>query len=176
MEELNIGIGSRVKHPEFGDGVVIQIKASTYVVTFISFGIKEIAKSFQGLVVVDEVAPETDVVSFYEVERSLVNILRKFSDIQEIVPLSDKWRGGKIVIIPGNTEMKSYELPIDNFFHKIVMVRDRLRVLEQRVNASNLNDEEKVNIQQYITRIYGSLTSFNVLFKNKNDIFVGSKE
>ena len=66
-------------------------------------------------------------------------------------------------------------MPIDAFFHKIVLVRDRLRVLEQRVNASTLDDEEKVNIQQYITRIYGSLTSFNLLFKHSHQQFVGEK-
>ena len=67
-------------------------------------------------------------------------------------------------------------MPIDDFFHKIVMLRDRLRVLEQNINSSkNLSDEEKVNIQQYITRCYGSLTSFNVLFKNKEQWFVGDK-
>jgi len=66
-------------------------------------------------------------------------------------------------------------MEIDIFFHKIVMVRDRLRVMEQRINSSALIDEEKVNLQQYITRIYGSLTSFNILFKYKDDHFKGSK-
>jgi hypothetical protein len=67
-------------------------------------------------------------------------------------------------------------MPIDTFFHKIVMVRDRLRVMEQKINSSkNLDDQEKVDLQQYITRIYGSLTSFNVLFKNKSDQFVGER-
>ncbi|MFN9709826.1 MAG: hypothetical protein ACK55K_00250, partial [Bacteroidota bacterium] len=72
--------------------------------------------------------------------------------------------------------LKAKELPIEDFFHKIVMLRDRLRVLEQNINShKNLSDEEKVNIQQYITRCYGSLTTFNVLFKNKEQWFVGEK-
>ena len=72
--------------------------------------------------------------------------------------------------------LKPKEIPIDDFFHKIVMLRDRLRVLEQNINSNKkLSDEEKVNIQQYITRCYGSLTTFNVLFKNKEQWFVGEK-
>jgi len=94
--------------------------------------------------------------------------------VQEVVPLGDKWKDGLMILQPGDTSLKSKEIPIDNFFHKIVMVRDRIRVMEQRINASKLlSDEDKVNLQQYITRIYGSLTTFNVLFKNKEDFFKG---
>jgi hypothetical protein len=101
--------------------------------------------------------------------------LKAWSDISEVVPLGDKWDKGTMILKPNDPALKPKEIPIDTFFHKIVMVRDRLRVMEQRINASELSDEEKVNLQQYITRIYGSLTTFNILFKNKEDHFVGEK-
>jgi len=104
-----------------------------------------------------------------------IKVLRRFSDIQETVEMGDKWSGGKIILEPGRNDLTSKEIPIEAFFHKIVMVRDRLRVMEQRINSSNLSDEEKLNLQQYITRIYGSLTTFNVLFKYKGDQFIGEK-
>ena len=89
--------------------------------------------------------------------------------------MADKWKGGKLILDPGDGTA-SNEMPIDTFFHKMVMVRDRIRVMEQKINSSkNLDDQEKVDLQQYITRIYGSLTSFNVLFKAKGDHFVGEK-
>jgi hypothetical protein len=90
--------------------------------------------------------------------------------------LADRWKGGELVIKPSKAELEAKIVPIDAFFHKIVMARDRLRVLEQHVNAHKaLSDADKVQLQQYITRIYGSLTTFNILFKNKEDQFVGQK-
>jgi hypothetical protein len=94
----------------------------------------------------------------------------------EVVNLGDKWIGGTMLLQPKDAALKPKEIPIDVFFHKIIMARDRLRVLEQNINSNkNLSDEEKVNLQQYITRIYGSFTTFNVLFKNKEHWFVGEK-
>ena len=119
------------------------------------------------------VEPTNDMVSLFDVEQTLSKILQRWMDATEIVPLGDKWKGGKIILQPGRRDLQSKEIPIDAFFHKIVMMRDRLRVLEQRVNASNMDDEEKVNIQQYITRCYGSMTTFNILFKEQQHHFSG---
>ena len=91
--------------------------------------------------------------------------------------LGARWNDGEMVLKPGDPNLAAKSIPIETFFHKIVMVRDRLRVMEAQINAHKvLTDSEKVDLQQYITRIYGSLTSFNVLFKNKENYFVGQKE
>jgi hypothetical protein len=83
--------------------------------------------------------------------------------------LGDKWHGGSMLLQPADKSLKPKEIPIADFFHKVVMLRDRLRVLEQNINSNKkLSDEDKANIQQYITRCYGSLTTFNVLFKIKS--------
>ncbi len=169
-----LGIGTRVKHPAFGDGVIISIDVVAYKVCFITYGIKLVGKDYTSWDIIDRIEPE-DKVSFSDAEKSLIKILKTWSDITEVVPLGDKWKNGILIIKPEDVTLKPKEIPIDVFFHKIVMVRDRLRVMEQRINASDLSDEEKVNLQQYITRIYGSLTTFNVLFKNKEDQFVGDK-
>jgi len=88
------------------------------------------------------------------------------------VQLGGRWQGGKMVLVPQKDGQAAKEIPIETFFHKIVMVRDRLRVLEQRINAhTGLSDEDKVELQQYVTRCYGSLTTFNVLFREKADHF-----
>ncbi len=176
MIEGELGIGSRVRHPEFGTGVVINIKAKTYEVVFMEKGRFEVAKSYQALEIVDAVEPDTDLVSFFDVERSLTAIIKRFSDIQETVPMGQKWTGGKLIMQPGNPNLQGKEIPIDVFFNKIIMVRDRLRVMEQRINAHDkLTEEDKINLQQYLTRIYGSLTTFNALFKETDDYFKGEK-
>jgi hypothetical protein len=105
-----------------------------------------------------------------------MEIFREAAVEAEAPPLAGKWEGGTLRLIPGNAELQAKDLPIDSLFHKVVMVRDRLRTLEQKINAHpKLTDAEKVEMQSYITRVYGSLTSFNVLFRERGDQFVGQK-
>jgi hypothetical protein len=104
----------------------------------------------------------------------LMNLFLEASGLAD-VPLAPRWEGGKITLVPGN-DSQSKEIPLDSLFHKIVMIRDRLRTLEQKLNAHpKLSDAEKVDMQQYVTRCYGSLTTFNVLFRDKADQFTGEK-
>jgi hypothetical protein len=106
----------------------------------------------------------------------LMEIFREAAGETEAPPLAGKWEGGTLRLIPGKADLQAKDLPIDSLFHKVVMVRDRLRTLEQKLNAHpKLSDAEKVEMQSYITRVYGSLTSFNILFREKNDQFVGQK-
>lgn len=172
-EFIELGIGSRIKHSEYGLGVVIQIKSISYIVTFIDFGNREILKTADNFDVIDQLTTPDDLMSFETVEMALNKILKKYIDIQETAPLAEKWTGGTMILKPLNSDLKPYEIPISSFFNKIIMIRDRLRVMEQKINTSKLSDEEKITLQQYITRSYGSLTSFNVLFKNNGDKFVG---
>ena len=175
MSTPTLGIGSRVVHPAFGQGVVIRTHQLAYEVCFVSFGIKPVGKNYSDWEIVEAIEAEGEV-SFTDAERSLVKILKTYNALDVTVPLGQKWIDGTLTLAPGEAGLKPKSIPINDFFHKIVMVRDRLRVMEQRINASGLTDEEKVNLQQYITRIYGSLTSFNVLFAQKEDGFKGSSK
>lgn len=169
-----LGIGSRINHKEFGKGVVTNVSSKEYWVTFIDGGLETIPIDSE-FEVIETSDNEVDTVSFYDVEQSLLSILKKWNGIGEPVAIGDKWKGGTMKLIPGQAGVQGKDVPIDTFFHKIVMLRDRLRVMEQKINASNLEEIEKIELQQYITRIYGSLTTFNVLFKSQNDYFVGEK-
>ncbi|GGW32093.1 hypothetical protein [Arenibacter certesii] len=170
-----LGIGSRILHKELGKGVVTNVTSKHYWITFMDSGLEtiDIDSDFE---VIEALESEVDSISFSEVEQSLIGILRRWSDASSVTPIADKWKGGSLVLMPGEANLSEKKIPIDTFFHKIVMVRDRIRVMEQKINSSsNLDDQEKIDLQQYITRIYGSLTTFNVLFKNQSDNFVGEK-
>ncbi len=176
MEQETLGIGTRLQHTMHGPGVIVGVKYATYLISFIHDGVKEIDKNDSKL---DEIIPENvtaEIETTSEVEKSLLKILRLWNGTAENVPLGDRWKGGTMVLQPADKSLKPKEIPVEDFFHKIVMLRDRLRVLEQNINSSkNLSDEEKINIQQYITRCYGTLTTFNVLFKEKEHWFIGEK-
>ena len=176
MDQLTLGIGTRLQHTQYGPGVIVGVKYAVYVISFIHHGLKEIDKNDPHL---DEIIPEnvtTELETSSAAEKSLLKILQLWGGLTEIVPLGDKWKGGTMLLQTGDKSIKPKEIPIDIFFHKIVMARDRLRVLEQQINGhKGLGDEDKVNLQQYITRIYGSFTTFNVLFKNKEQWFIGEK-
>ncbi len=176
MDQLTLGIGTRLQHTQFGPGVIVGVKYAVYLISFIHHGTKEIDKTDPSL---DEIIPENvteEVETHSETEKSLLKILRLWGGLTEDVQLGDKWKGGTMILQAGDKSIKSKEVPIEVFFHKIVMARDRLRVLEQQINGhKGLGDEEKVNLQQYITRIYGSFTTFNALFKNKEQWFIGDK-
>lgn len=169
-----LGIGSRVNHPAYGKGAVIRLHKAAYEICFMMYGIKHVGYEYDKWEVIEAI-PAEESISFSEAEKALIKILQTYNGLEEIVDLGDKWLNGTLILQPEDPDLKPKEMPIETFFHKLVMVRDRLRVMEQRINSSDLTDEDKVNLQQYITRIYGSLTSFNILFKYKEDHFTGEK-
>ena len=113
--------------------------------------------------------PDSDT----DLELLLRRIIREESGISSVAP-SEKWRGGTLVLRPGTPGLQEKTWPIETFFHKVVMLRNRLRTLEQQVNASDLPDDVKVKLQAYVSGCYGTLTSFNVLFADEDDHFKGS--
>lgn len=170
-----ITIGARVKHPTYGVGIVVGMSLSSYDIFFKGEGDKEIARSYEQMEVLEPAADAPDnSLELDDVKKALRQVLNETNVITYPVEMAAKWKGGKLVMTPGNTELQPKEVSIDAFMHKIVMMRDRLRVLEQNINSSdNLDDQEKVKLQQYITRAYGSMTTFNVLFADKSDYFSG---
>jgi hypothetical protein len=117
--------------------------------------------------------PMTPVQNAEDLELLLRRIIREEAGVTPVVP-AQKWRGGTLVLRPGAPGLQEKTWPIETFFHKVVMVRNRLRTLEQQVNASDLPDDVKVKLQAYVSGCYGSLTSFNLLFADEDDQFKGS--
>ena len=110
-----------------------------------------------------------------DLELLIRRIIREETGLTPVAP-AEKWRGGELVLKPGKPGVQEKTWPIESFFHKVVMLRNRLRTLEQQINASDLPDDQKLKIQGYITGCYGSLTSFNVLFAEEADKFVGASQ
>ena len=109
----------------------------------------------------------------HDLETLLRRVIREEAGLTPVKP-AEKWRGGTLVLRPGAQDLQEKSWPIETFFHKIVMLRNRLRTLEQQVNASDLPEDAKVKLQAYVTGCYGSLTSFNILFADEHDHFKGA--
>jgi len=172
MEEL--AIGTRVEHPRYGEGIISRSHLTIYEIFFERGGKMELTKYLKVLSEPDN-KPRTGL-TISEVEEAISFVLDKYQGLSEVVKIADKWKDGTLVMKPENPDLQPKEVSIESFFHKIVMLRDRLRVLEQNINTHpKLDEADKIDLQQYITRAYGSLTTFNVLFADKENYFVGQK-
>ena len=177
--DKELSVGTRIDHPKYGEGIISQNNSLTYKIIFVRGGEIEFSKLNVQFDVLEEVKTSEDQksgINIKEIEMMLKYVLDRFNGLEYKVELGKKWHGGILILQPANKDLKPKEIPIEAFFHKIVMMRDRLRVLEQNINShTGLLDEEKINMQQYITRCYGTMTTFNILFDEKEDFFVGSK-
>ncbi|PTN08787.1 hypothetical protein [Mangrovibacterium marinum] len=176
MEDL--AIGTRVKHPVYGEGIVSRSHLTIFEIFFERGGKMELTKYNADLEIISSPIEEPRTgLTLSEVENALALVLDKYQGITYGAKLADKWKGGMLEMKPANPDLQAKEIPMETFFHKIVMLRDRLRVLEQNINTHpKLDDQDKVQLQQYITRAYGSLTTFNVLFADKEAYFKGQSK
>jgi len=168
--------GDKIEHEHYGEGRILKIleidPQVKWLVDFSTDGKKAITATES---TIEELEMEAGGFNYEEFKRAIKDVLNHENPVTN-VELGQRWTGGTMILKPNDPNLKPKEIPLEVFFHKIVMVRDRLRVLEQKVNSHpNMTDEDKVEIQQYITRAYGSLTTFNILFEYKDDEFIGQK-
>ena len=172
----NLHIGMQVRHPRYGVGTV---KALTEHTADISFddAPRTVDPSTSDLTVAEPTARLTEMqmplsALIRETAQTMVEALGLEKPDQLVEGLAARWQHGTLVLRPADASLQAKEVPLETFFHKIVMIRNNLRVLEQKVNAhEKLSDADKFDLQQYITRCYGSLTTFNILFREKQEQF-----
>ncbi len=176
MGDFKLGIGSKVNHPSFGLGVICNLDSQYYTIYFSTMdALKQIDRSFEGLEVIEKTTMYGAPLELTEIESALERIFLKYSEKSTPVELASKWLNGTVELKPGSTDLQAKAIPIRTFFSKIISVREKLRVLEQNINNHDKLDEaDKVHLQQYVSKAYGSLTTFNVLFAQKEDQFSGT--
>jgi hypothetical protein len=180
MKIESLHVGMKLRHPQHGIGIVKSVTEHTADIRF-DDATRTIAPENSGM----EAAEPRAAISGLEmplgelIERTAKAVLAELGVEKSdavVEQLGGRWHGGRLVLYPADASLQSKEVPLDAFFHKVVMLRNNLRVLEQKINGhEKLTDADKVEMQQYITRSYGSLTSFNILFKNKQDQFKGGE-
>lgn len=169
-------IGMKVRHPSYGTGTVKSLTEHTADITFEDKQ-RMIAPESSDLSLAEPVAAVSELqvpldALIRQVTQAAVEALGIEKPESIVEGLANRWQNGTLVLQSADTSLQPKEIPLETFFHKIVMIRNNLRVLEQKVNASDkLSDADKFDMQQYITRCYGSLTTFNILFKDKEDQF-----
>jgi hypothetical protein len=178
MNIQSLHIGMKVRHPQYGVGVIRSLTEHTAEIGF-DDAPRTIAPESSDL------QPAEATATLSELEVPLASLIRETAQAtvealglekKDVVVegLANRWQNGTLVIQSADSSLQPKEVPLETFFHKIVMIRNNLRVLEQKVNSSEkLSDADKFELQQYITRCYGSMTTFNVLFKSKDDQFRG---
>ena len=177
MKIESLRIGMKVRHPQYGSGLVKAISEAVAEIQFDDGGKRAVAPEPSGL---EPMEPQVSVSGLEVplkqfVEAAVESLVARLGIEQPdavVAELGLRWHQGRMVMHPADPALQPKEVPLETFFHKIVMMRNNLRVLEQKINAhEKLSDGEKVEMQQYITRCYGSLTTFNVLFKEKEGQF-----
>jgi hypothetical protein len=176
VQSLHIGL--QVRHPRYGLGTVKALTEHTADITF-DDAPRTVDPAVSDLTAAEPTASLTEMqmplsTLIRETAQAMVEALGLEKSDELVEGLGSRWQQGRLLLQPSDASLQPKEVPLETFFHKVVMIRNKLRVLEQKVNAQEkLSDAEKVEMQQYITRCYGSLTTFNVLFKRKEDQFGG---
>jgi hypothetical protein len=176
MRIQSLNIGMRVRHPELGVGTVKGLSEYLADIRFDS-GLRSMAPEQSNLEPAEALAEVSGLAMplaalVAETVNAMIKELGLERDETLVEQLASRWAKGTMVLRPSDASLQSKEVPLEAFFHKIVMMRNNFRVLEQKINGHpQLSDAEKVEMQQYISRCYGSMTTFNLLFKHESEQF-----